>query len=96
MALTARGRARPSGDNAVVRARGGARRPGVLETVDYEEGGMLESQEMPALRPADLPTASDSDERHPLMRELDEIRRFPADVYGACAFVLDALRAHVQ
>ena len=95
MALPARGRARPSGETAVVRERPTARRPGVLETVDYEEAGMLESQEMPALRPSDLPGAADSDERHPLMQELDALRRFPADVYGACAYVLDALRAHI-
>ena len=96
MALTARGRARPSGEGPVVRGRAGPRRPGVLDTVDYEEGGMLESQEMPALRPLDLPGVSDSDERHPLMRELDGLRRFPTDVHGACGFALDALRAHVE
>lgn len=95
MALTARGRARPTGDSPLIRNAAAQRRPGVLETVDYEEAGMLESQEMPALRPAELPTASDSDERHPLMRELDGLRHFPADVHGACGFVLDALRAHV-
>ncbi len=70
-------------------------RSGALDTVDYEEAGMLESQEMAEMQLTRSPETEASGEPHPLLSELDQLSRFPADVYGACAFVLDALRAHI-
>ncbi len=93
MALSARGRARPAHSPAAQLAEPQAR-PGVLETVDYEEEGMLESQEMPALR-LPLPAPGSGAEEHPLLIELRGLSNHTSEVFGACAFALDTLRQYV-
>ncbi len=75
-----------------VRAQG--RTPGHLETVDYVEEGLLESQEMSAIR-VEPPSAPPRSSRHPMALALEGLETLPRDIFAASAFVLDLAMEHV-
>lgn len=68
---------------------------GSPETVDYEEAGILESQEMASVRLRPKTVQPPPRHEHPMDRALEEVAGLGHDVLGACELVLDTARAYI-